>query len=139
MEKFPRVNVSILALKDKKVLLGLLSKKWLHEGKQVYGSPGRELLFRETIGDAIRRNIKEEIGCDVTEYNIICVNANYEWGNHYIGIGATVRIVGDPKLLKPDDWERWEWFDINSLPSNLLPELRYLITSYKEKKVNVSE
>jgi ADP-ribose pyrophosphatase YjhB (NUDIX family) len=139
MNKFPKVNVSILVIRDGAVLLGLLSDKWLYKGKQVYGSPGRDIMFRETIGDAVRRNIKDEIDCDVTAYEVICVNANYEWENHYIGIGVTVRIDGTPKLLKPDDWETWEWFDINSLPSNLLPELQYLLRCYKEKKVNVSE
>lgn len=139
MNELPKVNVSILVTKDNHVLLGLLSNKWLYNGQQVYGSPGRDILFRETMGDAIKRNIKEEIDCDVIAHEVICVNANYEWGNHYIGVGATVRIEGTPKLLKPDDWEKWEWFDINSLPSNLLPELQYLLRCYKEKKVNVSE
>lgn len=139
MNKIPKVNVSILVIKKSKVLLGLLTEKWMVDGKQVYGSPGRDIHFRETMGEAIKRNIKEEIHCEVTSYEIICVNANYEWGNHYIGIGAVAEISGEPEIVKPDDWQQWEWFDINSLPPNLLPEAKDLITCYREKKVNISE
>ncbi len=139
MEQHPRVNVSILVLRENQVLLGLLSKKWLHNGEQVYGSPGRDIYFQETMGNAIKRNLLEEIGCETIKYKIIGVNANYEWGNHYIGIGATATIIGEPKLMKPDDWERWEWFDLASLPTNLFPELKHLLTCYTSKKVTVSE
>lgn len=139
MDQTPKINVSILVLRDNKTLLGLLSDKWLFNGKKVYGSPGRDILFGETMGDAIKRNIKEDIDCEVTNYSIFCINANYEWGNHYIGIGATANIAGNPKLLHPDDWDTWEWFDLQSLPLNLLPELQYLLKCYREKKVNVSE
>lgn len=139
MKKFPRVNISILVINSQKILLGLLTKKWMVDGKQMYGTPGRDIHFGETMGEAVKRNIKEEINCEVVSYKIICVNANYEWGNHYIGIGATAEIIGEPKLMKPEDWESWEWFDMNLLPSNLLPEAKYLITCRREEKVNVSE
>lgn len=139
MDKIPKVNVSLLIIKGDSVLLGLLSDKWLYNGEQVYGSPGRDIYFQEKMGDAIKRNIVEELGCEVTKYEIICVNANYDWGNHYIGIGAVVQISGEPKLLKPDDWVKWEWINLNAVPSNILPELYYLLTCYKTKKVNVSE
>ncbi|HZE87857.1 MAG TPA: hypothetical protein VE090_06695 [Methylomirabilota bacterium] len=52
----PGINVDILVIKKSKILLGLLTKKWLHEGKQVYGVPGRDIKFGEKMGEAVRRN-----------------------------------------------------------------------------------
>ena len=75
--------------------------------KQVYGVPGRDIRFGEKIGDTIKRNIKEEFGCSVAKYKIICVNANYALNNHYIRIGVVAEIDGEPKALIPEDWEKW--------------------------------
>jgi ADP-ribose pyrophosphatase YjhB (NUDIX family) len=139
MDKTPKVNVDILVVKNKKILLGLLTKQWAYQGKQVYGVPGRDIRFGEKIGETVKRNIKEEFDCNVTTYTIICVNANYALGNHYIGIGVIAQIDGEPKNLLPEDWEKWEWFDEDSIPDNLFPATKNLIDSYRKDKVTVSE
>ncbi len=139
MKKTPQLSLDILVMRDSKILLSLLSDRWLINGKQVYGIPGRNIGFRETIGDAVRRNIKEEIDCAVTSYEIISINANYEWENHFIGIGVVAQIKGEPKLLHPEDWVKWEWLDIRNLPSNLFPSARNAIESYRTNRITVSE
>ena len=108
-------------------------------GLQVYGFPGRDIFFGEKIGDTVKRNVKEEFGCIVETYNIFCVNANYEWSGHYINVGILVKISSEPQLLKPDDWEKWEWFDLNKIPPNIFPSAKYTIDSYLSKKICVSE
>jgi ADP-ribose pyrophosphatase YjhB (NUDIX family) len=137
--KFPRINVDILVIKKNKILLGLLSKKWLGNKRQVYGVPGRDIYFNQTIGDAIKGSLKEEVGCKTKKYKIICVNANYEFGNHYVGVGAVAEIDGKVKLLRPDEWSKWEWFDRNKLPINLFPAAKNLIECYLTNKFNVAE
>ena len=138
-EKSPGINVDILVVKEDKILLGLLTKKWNYQGKQVYGVPGRDIRFGEKIGDAVKRDIKQEFDCNVLKYEIICVNANYALGNHFIGIGVIAEIDGEPKILLPDDWEKWEWFTKDSIPDNLFPATRNLVKCYFDKKVNVTE
>ena len=139
MDKIPKVNVDILVKKDNKILLGLLTEKWNFQEKRVYGVPGRDIRFGEKIGETVKRNIKEEFDCDVTEYKIICVNANYALENHYIGIGVIAKINGEPENLIPEDWEKWEWFDKNKIPDNLFPATKNLIASYLNHKITVSE
>ena len=136
--KSPKAGLNILILKNKQVLLGLLTKKWLYHGKQVFGVPGRDLHFKETIGNGVKRNIKDELGVAVTTYEIISVNANYEYGNHYIGIGVVAKIKGEIKHLKKEDWEKWQWFDINQIPDNLFPDAKNPIKCYLENKVCVA-
>lgn len=135
----PRVGIEILIIKDKKILLGLLTKKWMINGVQVYGVPGRDLNFQEKIGVCIERNIKEELNCTLTSYKIISVNTNYAWDNHYVNIGATAEISGDIKLMKQEDWVSWEWFDLKTLPDNIFPSAKSTIQSYITSTVCVSE
>lgn len=139
MQTTPGINVDILILRDNKILLGLMTEQWSFEGRQVYGVPGRDIRFGETMGETVRRNIKEEFDCGVIKYEIICVNANYALDNHFIGIGVTAEIDGEPKVLLPEDWVEWEWFDIDAIPANLFPATKNLIDSYRQGKVNVAE
>jgi len=138
-EKIPKVNVDILVVKGDKILLGLLTEKWNYQGKQVYGVPGRDIRLGEKISDTVKRNIKEEFNCNVTKYKIICVNANYALGNHYIGIGVVAEIDGEPKILIPEDWEKWEWFSKDEIPDNLFPATKNLVECYLKNKFNVSD
>ena len=138
ISNFPEVDVDILIVKDNKLLLGLLTDKWKYDGKKVYGVPGREIKKGETIGQAVKRNIKEEFGCTVTNYKIFCVNSNY-YNGHFIGIGVTAEIDGEPKVLMKKDWEKWEWFDKNKIPPNLFPPTKNLIESYLNNNFCVSE
>src|SRR5579872_7276192 len=137
--KYPIVSVDILIIQDNKVLLGLLSDEWSVNNKPTYGFPGREIHFKETFRQAIKRNIEEELGCKLLTHKIISVNANYALGNHFIGIGATANIEGEPKLMKPDDWQKWNWFELDNLPNNLFPPAENLIRSYTQHKITVSD
>ena len=138
-KRYPRVNVDILVTKGNKILLGLLAEKWNYSGRQVYGVPGREVVFGEKIGETVKRNIKEEFGCGIKKYEIICVNANYALGNHYIGIGVATQIDGETKLLMPKDWQKWEWFAKDEIPANLFPPTKNLIDCYLGRRFLVSE
>jgi 8-oxo-dGTP diphosphatase len=137
--KTPKINVDILVIKGNKILLGLLTDKWKYEGKQVYGVPGRDIKFGETMGETVKRNIKEEFACNVINYKIISVNANYALGNHFIGIGVVAEIDGDPKILLPEDWEKWEWFEKDAIPNNLFPPTKNLIECYLKNQITVAE
>lgn len=136
--KYPELDVDILIVRNDKILLGLLSDKWLYKGQQVYGVPGKQILLGESIGKTVRRNIKEELDCEVHSYKVISVNANY-YNGHFVGIGILVEIIGEPKLLKPDDWIKWEWFKKDNLPQNLFPPAKNLIESYLDNKFCVCE
>lgn len=136
--KHPKVNLDIIIERDNKILLGLLTKKWSYGGRQVYGVLGRDIWEWETFEEAIKRDIKQEIDCEVLNYEVFCVNPNYALGNHYIGIGIKAEIIGEPKLLFPEDWEKWDWFRKDEIPNNLFPSAKNLINCYLYNKINVS-
>lgn len=135
----PTLSVDILVVRGRQVLLGLLAKDWWINDKPTYGFPGREIEFGESFSKAIRRNILEEVGCVVVSHSIISINANYALDNHFVGIGAIAHIKGEPKLLKPEDWQKWGWVDIDDVPTNLFPPAYNLMQSYLQKKITVSD
>lgn len=136
--KYPEIDVDILIVRNTKILLGLLSDKWRFQGVQVYGVPGRQIFFGETIGETVKINVKEELGCEIKTHKIISVNANYHNG-HFIVIDILAEIKGEPKLCKPEDWIKWEWFDKDNLPRNLFPSTKNLLDSYINQKFCVCE
>ena len=73
--KSPGINIDILIVKENKILLGLMTKQWNYEGKQVYGVPGRDIRFGEKIGDTLRRNIKEEFDTLIYETRLAVIFA----------------------------------------------------------------
>lgn len=137
--KTPNVSIDIIIIRDDCILLGLLSEEWNYQDKPTYGVPGREIKFGESFGHAVERNIREELGCKLQSHSIISVNANYAFGNHYIGIGALATIEGEPQLMKPKDWQKWEWFKLHDLPDNLFPPAKNLFDSYLNNVTTVSD
>lgn len=137
--KAPTVSVDILVIDDGKALLGLFTDEWSYQGKPTWGLPGREIEFGEHFNQAIERNIQEELGCSLQAYEIIAVNANYAFDNHYVGIGATATIEGEPKIMKSEDWQKWEWFDLDNLPENLFKPAENLIKCYQNHKITISD
>ena len=136
--KKPGISVDILVVRDGKLLIGLLTKRWAVDGHQVYGVPGRDIRFGEHIEETVKRNIKDEFGCNVVQQEVICVNANYALGNHFIGIGVKAVIDGEAELLLPEDWERWEWFEKDKLPDKMFPATRNLVECYLTGRMNVA-
>lgn len=137
-QQFPELVTDILIVRNNKILLGLLSDKWLYKGQRVYGIPGSHIMFGHSIGNSVKKNIKDELNCEVINHKVIAVNANYHNG-HFISIGVLVEITGEPKLLKPLDWEKWEWFEDSKIPNNLFPSAKNLIDCYLNNKFCVEE
>jgi ADP-ribose pyrophosphatase YjhB (NUDIX family) len=137
--KSPVISIDILIIRNNKVLLGLFTEEWSYQGKATYGLPGREIKFGETFSQAIERDVKEELDCKLLDHSIIAVNANYAFDNHYVGIGATAIIEGEPQVTKPEDWRKWEWFALGELSVNLFPPAKNLIDSYRSSVFTVSD
>ncbi len=41
--KSPNIGIDVLIIKENRILLGLLTKKWAVNGAQVYGAPGTDI------------------------------------------------------------------------------------------------
>ena len=138
-QKYPIIAVDIIVEDKNRILLGKFTEKWTDKGKYSYGLPGSEIQFGETIGNTVKRTILEQLGCEVLEYKIIGVNANYAYNSHYVSVAIVAKIQGEPRVVSSDDWQSWEWFEATSLPEKLFDSAKYAIESYRTKTFTVSE
>ena len=85
---------------------------------------GGAIEFGESIDEAVRREIHEELGCDVLDMEFLTVYDAHREHNghktHWIAIIHAVKV--DPKSVKngePDKIETLGWFTSDELPSPL--------------------
>jgi ADP-ribose pyrophosphatase YjhB (NUDIX family) len=133
MSKQPIVSIDIIIQKGNKILLGFLGKKWKNK-KYEWGLPGRELLFGETIQKCIERNMTKEVGIKLLKSKVICVTENFGFGNHYVVVGVLAEGDGKPKVMKKEDFERWEWFEKKNIPDKLFPSAKLTLKCFLKNK-----
>lgn len=127
----PSVGVGTLVIKDGKLLLG--KRKGSH-GAGEWSFPGGHLEFGESVEECATRELIEETGLKALSMEMgPWVNDIMDENKHYVTLFVIVdKFAGNPQLLEPEKCERWEWFDIRSLPSPLFTPIRSLI-----KKINI--
>ncbi len=126
--KFPRVGIGILILKNNNMLL--LGKRINAHGAGKWQSSGGHLEFGESFEQAVEREIAEEIGIGVKNIKFLTVtNDVFEnEDKHYVTIFMTCEYEsGEPQILEPDKCQEWKWFKYDELPKDLfLPYDRLL-------------
>lgn len=143
--KKPVASVDLIIKRKDKILLGKVSDKWNNNGKYEWGLPGRyewglpgrEIEFGDDFEKTAEKNLKEELGMKLKSFEVISVNNNFGFGNHYIAIGILVEAEGEPKITKPGDWKEWKWFDKDKVPDKLFPSAELTIKSFLGNKVSV--
>lgn len=133
----PGVGISVIVIKDNKVLLG--KRKGSHgEGK--WGFPGGHLELFEDYKTCILREIEEETGLDIELIDAVpnaVTNDFFPEGKHYITLFLRARWVsGIPDFKEKNKCENWEWFSWENLPDNLfMPIINLLKQNYDPFKI----
>jgi 8-oxo-dGTP diphosphatase len=129
----PKVGVGGVILNDGKVLL-LLRKRPPEAG--FWSLPGGRVEFMERVEDALKRELKEELGVEVQIESLICVTDHIvEAENaHWVSPAYLVRIVsGVPQNLEPEKTETIEWFPLSQLPEKLALAAKSALTSFSRR------
>jgi len=98
-----------------------------------WGLPGGKIDFGETIKTAIIREIKEEIGVDITLIDPVYITEIIDKGDgrHWVSPVYQARIIsGTPQLMEPQKHGGLDWFDIKALPSPLTTPTQQFLTRY---------
>ncbi|MCK5416227.1 NUDIX domain-containing protein [Candidatus Parcubacteria bacterium] len=134
---FPRIGVGVLIQNKKsEVLMGL--RQGSH-GVNEWCFPGGHLEFGETIFETAKRETKEEVGLNVSDFELISVADEMRYiktnNKHYLNIGIKAIWNGDkPKLMEPEKCKEWQWFDLEKLPKNMLGGTKLTINNFKKGK-----
>lgn len=137
-KKHPRVGIGVMIQNDKgQVLMGL--RKGSH-GAGEWCFPGGHLEFGETVFETAVRETQEETGLKVFDMELISIADEMRYietdGKHYLNIGVKAKYnSGKPRIMEKEKCEKWEWFDMDNLPDNMLEGTKLIIGNYLGGKI----
>lgn len=121
-ESRPRVGLGVLIMKEGKILLG--RRKGSH-GAGEYASPGGHLEHGESMAGCCAREVREETGLEIKGIRFLRVMNVLEYKpRHYVDLTFVAEWAsGEPEVREPDKVDRWDWYDLDALPSPLFATL----------------
>jgi 8-oxo-dGTP diphosphatase len=106
------VTIDAVIIKDNKVLL---IKRGAEPFRDYWALPGGHIDWDETLKDAVRREVKEELGVEVTNlYQIGIYSDPKRHPKQSINVSFGAEITGEIKT--GDDALEYRWYNLNQLP-----------------------
>ncbi len=136
--KYPRIGIGIMIQNDKgEVLMGLRHGS---HGEGEWSFPGGKLHNGETLFEAAKRKVKEECNLRVHDLKIVSLSDEMRYlktdGKQFFVIGLlAMNWEGEVKLVEPEKWIKWKWFQLDDLPEKLLEATDLMICNYKKEKI----
>jgi len=119
---FIGIGCGALIINDKNetLLIKRTSKSQNEAG--FWSKPGGTVEFNENVEDAVKREIKEELGVDIELVKFLGFTNHIikPENQHWVAFSYLAKIIkGEPKNLEIEKIEEIKWFNLNNLPSNL--------------------
>jgi len=115
----PRVGCGAALLRGDKLLLIRRAKD---PEAGCWGLPGGKVDPFETVGDAVRREIFEELGVRIVDEQLLCLvdQIDEPRGEHWFGPVFLARaFTGEPAIREPEKHTDLGWFALATLPGPL--------------------
>jgi len=121
MKDVDNLGTGILVFdKNKRILLGKRIGKSYKAG--MYGVPGGRIIKGESVILSAKRELKEETGLTGKTLNFVgIVNDNQRKRTFIHMVFVCNSYSGKEANLEPDKCEGWKWYELDKLPSNILP------------------
>jgi len=120
------VAVFLVLVDNGKVFLMRRAHTGWHDGD--YDLVAGHIDGNESLRSAITREAKEEMGIDInpdeTKFSHL-IHGLFNDGKEYLNVFFTVDSwEGEPTIMEPNKCDKLEWFELDSLPSNLTESTR---------------
>ncbi len=104
-----------------------------------YSLPAGHVEAGELPTDAIVREAKEEAGIEILKSDVRFVHAIYRAAHDSTGERVDYFFVaeeytGEPKVCEPDKCDDGQWFDVNQLPPQVVPEVKQALVYYQNEE-----
>jgi ADP-ribose pyrophosphatase YjhB (NUDIX family) len=130
-----RCSVYALLIQNNEILLNLRKNTGWRDN--YYGLPSGHINKNETIFKATLREINEEIGIKAKPENLIFVHVmhrhekdNFEYVDFFF---VLKKWQGKPINNEPKKSSHIKWFNIDTLPKNIVPNIKTGIDNYRKK------
>jgi 8-oxo-dGTP diphosphatase len=146
IDKTIKVGTAVLVFNDKGHIL--MGKRQGSHGANSWAVIGGYIEFGEDFTEAAQREIKEEIGVEVTDISVLLAKTYFFEDNqkHHISIYVAARLTsGVPVIQEPHKMLELKWIeDWDDLPSPLFVPYHEaitadMITNYRLKYLNLDK
>ena len=125
----PIGTCAVIINSQKQVLLGKRKNSYK---AGMYGLTGGRIELNELIATAIAREVQEETGIQGLSFTFVGVVRENQGTYDFIHFVFSAQISSQkPMLCEPDKCEGWEWIDITSDLTQVLPGHKAGIEMYK--------
>lgn len=121
------IGIGVIVIKNNKVLLG---KRKNSHGEGSWCFPGGHLEFNEEIEECGKREVLEETGIKIKNIKLgpFTNDIFKKEGKHYVTLFLTADYdSGKVRVMEPDKFEKWEWFEWGKLPKPLFLPIQNLL------------
>lgn len=127
------VGCGALIINDKEEVLLLKRTEKTRNQAGCWAKPGGGVEFGEKAEDAIKREVKEELGIDIelTKFLGFTNDIMEAEKQHWIALNFMAKIIGgEVQNLEPEKHEEIKWFSLNNLPEKLAQNTKDSISEY---------
>ncbi len=131
------VGCGALIVNDKNEVLLLKRTGKSRNEAGFWSKPGGGVEFGEKVEDAVKREILEELGVEITLTDFLGYTNHIieSEKQHWIAFNYLAKITkGEPKNLEPEKHEEIKWFNFSALPENITQTTIEPIKIYITKK-----
>lgn len=130
------VGCGAFILNEKNELLLQLRNK--APEKEYWSIPGGKLELFETFEEAVKREVKEEIGVEVQVIDLlgICDHIIKNEERHWVSPSFLCKIVrGEPQIMEPTKHLDMKWFPLDNLPEKITITTQDAVKNYKKYQI----
>ncbi len=119
---FIGIGCGALIINDKNETLLIKRNPKSQNEAGFWSKPGGTVEFNENVEDAVKREIKEELGVDIELVKFLGFTNHIikSENQHWVAFNYLAKIIkGEPKNLEIEKIEEIKWFNLSNLPLNL--------------------
>jgi len=134
-----KLGCGALIINEKNEILLIKRGSRAKTERGVWSRPGGGVEENETVEEALRREIKEELGIEIEILEPFDFKEHFsDNGQRWLALGYLAKIKkGRPKIMEPGKIEEMRWFSLDEIPENLTVYTREGIEKLKKRlKIN---
>ena len=131
------VGCGALIVNDKNETLLQKRTSKARNGAGFWAKPGGGIEFGEKVEEALKREIKEELGVEIEIIKFLGFTESMIEGvnQHWISLNYLAKIIdGEVQNLEPEKHEEVKWFKLDDLPGKITPSTVDSIKEYLKSK-----